>query len=62
MTGKEEKADEKKCDWCQGGSSLDIGTGCFRDIDSDFSYGIPICGGCGGLGRQVINLDFRDLE
>jgi len=57
---KKEKIKEEICDWCQRGSSLDIGSGYFRDIDSDFSYGVAVCGGCGGLGRQIINSDFRE--
>lgn len=44
--------DNKKvrCDWCCGSSILNVGPGYFRDTDSDTSYGIPVCGGCGGLG------------
>jgi tetratricopeptide (TPR) repeat protein len=53
------KLKESICDWCCGGSILDCGIGCFRDVDSDFSYGIPVCGGCGGLGRQIKNDDFE---
>ena len=39
-----------RCEWCSGTSALNIGPGQFRDFDSDTSYGIPVCGGCGGLG------------
>jgi hypothetical protein len=54
-----EKLKEVVCDWCCGGSILDIGAGMFRDFDSDLSYGIPVCGGCGGLGKQIENDDFK---
>jgi tetratricopeptide (TPR) repeat protein len=37
---------------------LNIGPGACRDIDSEVSYGIPICGGCGGLGFIVDTEDF----
>ncbi len=47
------------CTWCRSGSTLDCGSGHFRDFDSDFSYGIDVCGGCGGLGRQINVEDFR---
>ncbi len=49
------------CSWCCGESSLNIGAGSFRDFDFDYSYGLPICGGCGGLGIQVDDEEFRRL-
>lgn len=42
-----------RCEWCCGDSCLNIGTGMFRDVDSDTSYGIPVCSGCGGLGFGI---------
>lgn len=53
-------AQNSPCDWCCRGGSLDIGSGAFRDFDSDFSYGIPVCGGCGGVGRTVNTSEFRE--
>ncbi|MDP2934268.1 MAG: hypothetical protein Q8N59_00635 [bacterium] len=53
------RKDKEACDWCCGGSILDCGSGVFRDFDSDLSYGVPVCGGCGGLGRIVKNEDFE---
>ena len=54
-----EKGKSGACDWCCLGGPLNIGPGKFRDFDSDFAYGIPICGGCGGLGRQYASDDFK---
>jgi hypothetical protein len=33
---------------------LNLGPGYFRDFDSDYSYGIPVCGGCGGIGTEIL--------
>lgn len=51
------------CWWCSGKNDsyhLNVGPGIFRDFDSDLSYGIPICGGCGGLGFQYETEDFKE--
>lgn len=48
----------KPCSWCTRGP-LQIGSGLFRDFDSDLSYGIPICPGCGGLGVEIVSDDFK---
>jgi len=60
---KETKAsaggEEQPCSWCQGGGDLDVGPGIFRDFDSDLGDGIPVCGGCGGIGRQINSPNFR---
>lgn len=50
------------CSWCGGGSALDIGSGIFSDFDSDCSYGIPVCPGCGGLGVTVNEEKFEALR
>lgn len=49
------------CTWCCGSdhAGLNLGAGLFRDVDSDFSYGIPVCGGCGGLGFTIPGKKFR---
>ena len=47
------------CDWCCGPSELNIGPGYFSDYDSDLSYGIPLCGGCGTLGIRVDSEEFK---
>lgn len=52
----------RSCDWCCGGSILDVGSGIFRDFDSDFSYGVPVCPGCGGLGIIVDSTRFKELS
>jgi tetratricopeptide (TPR) repeat protein len=46
------------CDWCSGNSSVNNIPGMFRASDSDTSYGIPVCGQCGGLGIVVDDSDF----
>lgn len=51
--------DMKKCDRCNGSSSLNVAPGFFRDLDSDSSYGIPVCGDCGGLGMQYGGEEFK---
>lgn len=58
---KEYAGKEKICDSCcsSGPLSLGIGPGRFRDLDSDYSYGIDICPFCGGLARQIDSDDFR---
>jgi|GEM_PF-3128283 len=52
------------CSWCTGGSILDVSPGVFRDSDVDFSSysypGIPVCGGCGGLGETLETEDFKE--
>lgn len=52
----------KPCDWCSRGGVVGDGNGWFRDSDVDFSSrgysGIPVCGGCGGLGVQYDTPDF----
>ena len=53
------KINKEACDWCCGGSILDCGSGIFRDFDSDLHYGIPVCFGCGGLGRIIESEDFK---
>jgi len=63
--GGERKEDlvSRPCDWCSGSSSLNVGTGIFRDFDwepmAGILTGIPICGGCGGTGLQFDNDDFK---
>lgn len=47
------------CSWCCGGSSLNVASGAFRDFDSDFFYGVPVCGGCGGTGVGSSDPDFK---
>jgi len=53
----------KPCDWCSRGGVKGDGGGVFMDVDfdsSDLSYrGIPVCGGCGGLGVQFNTRDFK---
>lgn len=57
-------ASMKACSWCNGSSILNIGLGYFRDSDYDFSpytyRGIPVCGGCGGLGYQSDDAEFKE--
>ncbi len=48
MIGEDTKQEE--CDWCRKTSLLYTEVGHFRDFDSDYSYGIGICPGCGGVG------------
>lgn len=60
MVENRETLQSKSCDWCSGGSFLDIRPGKFRDFDSDLSYGIPVCGGCGGLGVQYEIEDYKE--
>ena len=50
----------RACSWCRRGSPLDVGPGIFRDVDSDQTYGIPVCGGCGGLGHEMDDPDFKE--
>ena len=54
----------KPCDWCSPGGVVGDGNGVFRDSDYDFSIlsypGIPVCGGCGGLGVQYESEDFKE--
>jgi len=59
--------EKEPCWWCKPGPNsgpatleLVIGSGAFRDFDSDTSYGIPVCGGCGGLGYQYPGNDFEE--
>lgn len=51
------------CDWCARKGVPGDGDGQFRDVDVDFNKfyypGIPICGGCGGLGIQFDTEDFK---
>ena len=47
---KKSKDGRKECNWCDG-------TGDFYDFDSDLGYGIPVCGGCGGLGHVPATKD-----
>jgi len=55
-----------KCDWCYPKPKLKNirdGIGIFDDSDmhSHFDYpGIPICGGCGGLGHKFDTEDFKE--
>lgn len=54
----------KTCSWCGHHGVDGDGNGIFMDIDAfpgrGFSYSaIPICGGCGGLGRQYKTTDFK---
>src|SRR4051812_21391645 len=54
----------KPCDWCvnmsgPAAATLYVGPGIFRDLDSDHSYGIPVCSGCGGIGSIVAGGDFK---
>ena len=49
----------KPCSWCTPKGELYLGPGKFRDIDSDVSYGIPVCSGCGGLGVVVNSDEFQ---
>lgn len=51
----------KLCDWCVPKPHLGFiadKNGFFSDFDCDLSYGIGVCGGCGGLGMQVAGEDF----
>jgi tetratricopeptide (TPR) repeat protein len=54
----------KPCDWCSPEGVKGDGNGIFRDSDYDFSIlsypGIPVCGGCGGLGVQYDSQDFKE--
>lgn len=54
-----QKKQMKDCFWCSSVNELYLGPGKFRDFDSDFSYGIPICGGCGGFGKQINTNEFK---
>ncbi len=58
-----EQLNFEACDWCSGSSSLNVGPGIFRDIDwepmAGIGIGIPVCGGCGGLGTQYESEDFK---
>ncbi len=63
VEAKETKS--RECSWCmpkedETEKALYLGAGAFRDIDSDFSDGIPVCGGCGGLGHVVENEEFLE--
>ena len=49
----------KPCGWCCGTSVLNAGAGYFRDFDCDLSYGVGVCGGCGGLGYTVDDPEFQ---
>lgn len=54
--------DSKPCSWCVPKSHLGFiadSNGFFSDFDCDLSYGIGVCGGCGGLGIQVEGEDFK---
>jgi len=57
---KKESTKSESCWWCSKDSSLNVAPGWFRDFDSDLSYGIPVCGGCGGLGIQFDSDDFKE--
>lgn len=64
---QEPQINPRTCDWCQPSRNsgpdtlaLVIGKGIFRDFDSDLSDGIPVCGGCGGLGVQYPGEDFEN--
>lgn len=56
-------SDSKVCSWCGHKGVPGDGNGVFRDFDVDFntfSYpGIPVCGGCGGLGVEHEVEDFK---
>lgn len=54
------RSGEQPCNWCCGGSELDVGSGIFADFDSDFGDGVPVCGGCGGVGRQINSPNFKE--
>ncbi|KKT54328.1 MAG: hypothetical protein UX08_C0020G0007 [Candidatus Collierbacteria bacterium GW2011_GWB1_45_35] len=58
-----EKLSSVTCSWCGHKGVPGDGNGVFRDVDVDFntlSYpGIPICGGCGGLGVEYEVEDFK---
>lgn len=69
MTERKETLQSTPCDWCEDRPEfpfLYLGHGKFRDTDYDFykgfgySYrGIPVCGGCGGLGERYDTEDFE---
>jgi hypothetical protein len=53
----------KACGWCAPKPHLPFiadNNGFFSDFDCDLSYGLGVCGGCGGLGIQVENEDFSE--
>ncbi len=53
----------KLCSWCGHKGVAGDGNGVFRDVDVDISTrgypGIPVCGGCGGLGVEYDTEDFK---
>ena len=52
----------KPCSWCVPKPDLAFiadSNGFFSDFDCDQSYGLGVCGGCGGLGIQTHEEDFK---
>lgn len=62
---RKEDLQPKRCDWCSRPGALveNVGPGIFRDLDWEpmaFMFvGIPVCGGCGGLGERYDSEDFK---
>jgi len=53
--------DSTPCNWCAPKPGLPFiadRIGFFSDFDCDLSYGLGVCGGCGGIGIQVEGEDF----